>query len=509
MDTIESLTLSCSLSSHYRPPHGKLARQSTPVEALQSSLTFMDPDKDPALSQLQSRDQRQRDISHAHPEAFYAHIDPQPRWSGPRGFGARHIHDDIPFSLWSEENQNYRHATSHELAYILDRYHAAKVEWYEYILVLQTSNPPNPVPLTVACTPVIFVPIGQEGLDIAGRAPYFNYRLADPCPNLRLPRSQRPEKSQMHEVVSALLQIAEVQRVNFCPASIIVELVYGDGRLYERGSLPYYVAGFPTTYHHDPIPFFQSMGSHTRERLLDPSLYLPGHIIGPLPQDCSNYLRDPNWGAINPGVRLSTGPVTSSGAEAEASQSTTCGVLLRQGSLMFVTVANHGFLANDSGEVFHPVADGDIIGNIVKRYPELDIAMVQLTPANSNRFTNKTYFQAEPPRRLAEQRELFRGTWFEVDGMSTGLLSFQYWADSMERPRRPPGHPPIPVSRWKLDITCRIFGATSPEMIYGLCGAPFVEERTGNVAGFFHLANGDWAECATLDDLVAEGYDVV
>ena len=42
----------------------------------------------------------------------------------------------------------------------------------------------------------------------------------------------------------------------------------------------------------------------------------------------------------------------------------------------------------------------------------------------------------------------------------------------------------------------------------GLCGAPFVEEETGNVAGFFHLANGDWAECATMDDLVAEGWEV-
>ena len=43
----------------------------------------------------------------------------------------------------------------------------------------------------------------------------------------------------------------------------------------------------------------------------------------------------------------------------------------------------------------------------------------------------------------------------------------------------------------------------------GLCGAPFVETRTGNVAGFFHLASGDYAECAAMDDLIAEGYKVV
>lgn len=43
----------------------------------------------------------------------------------------------------------------------------------------------------------------------------------------------------------------------------------------------------------------------------------------------------------------------------------------------------------------------------------------------------------------------------------------------------------------------------------GIRGAPIVEEYSGLVAGFFHLGAGDWAECATLDDLVAEGWKVV
>lgn len=53
-----------------------------------------------------------------------------------------------------------------------------------------------------------------------------------------------------------------------------------------------------------------------------------------------------------------------------------------------------------------------------------------------------------------------------------------------------------------------VFGATSPKLVEGICGAPLVED-TGLVAGFFHLAAGDWAECAALDDLVAEGWQVV
>ena len=99
---------------------------------------------------------------------------------------------------------------------------------------------------------------------------------------------------------------------------------------------------------------------------------------------------------------------------------------------MRVSVANHGFLAGD--EVFHPAADGDKIGDIVDRYTELDIAMVQPTPAHFSHFSNQTYFQAEPPKRLANTANLVVGTWFEVDGMSTGMLSFQYLINSWECP---------------------------------------------------------------------------
>ena len=158
--------------------------------------------------------------------------------------------------------------------------------------------------------------------------------------------------------------------------------------------------------------------------------------------------------------------------------------------------------------MFRPAIDGDKVGEIVDRYPELDIAMVQLAPAHSSHFSNQTYFQAEPPKQLAKTSNLVRGTWFEVDGMSTGMLSLQYLDDSLERPVRPSGHPEIPVREWKRKIVFRIFGATSPQLMDGVCGAPLVEVGTGNVAGFFHLANGDWAECAALDHLIAEGWGV-
>ena len=77
---------------------------------------------------------------------------------------------------------------------------------------------------------------------------------------------------------------------------------------------------------------------------------------------------------------------------------------------LYASVANYGF--PEMSKVFHPAYDGDKIGDIVDRYPELDIAMVQCTAANSSRITNQTYFQAESPRRLAE-----KATWFGGHGL--------------------------------------------------------------------------------------------
>lgn len=500
-------------SSPQNSPFGRRTRRSPKVQELQRAPNYVDIYTGSPLGQFlsfgsESQSSGQAQLLSQSQSQGYSHAHPQhlPRWQGPRGFGAQHINDHIPFSLWSEDKQDFRGATSPEKRYIQEKYGAERLEFHGYLIVIETSNPPKPVPLTVAGTPAIFVPPGQRRKFMCGSTPYPNPRLPDPCPHLSWKRMETPQKSQMADIINTLIELANIRRVNFLPASIVVEIAYGDGRVYPSASLPGIVAGLSTTYHHDAIPFFSSMRDHTRERLLDPCQYLPGSRIGSLAQDGTNYLREPSWGVLSPGVRVSTGFSTSSGMCAEAVQSTTCGIRLRKGASEYVSVANHGFLANN--EVFHPAPDGDKIGDIVDRYPELDIAMVQLTPAHSSRFSNQMYFQAEPPQRLVEMCDLVRGTWFEVDGMSTGLVSFLYMIDAWEKPIRPPGHPEIPVLQWKRNNVLRIFGASNPELMDGLCGAPFVEIGTGNVAGFFHLANGDWAECAALDDLITERWEV-
>ena len=87
---------------------------------------------------------------------------------------------------------------------------------------------------------------------------------------------QTPKHSQMTDVVSVLMQLVNIRRVNFLPTSIVVELIHGDERFYANGSLPAFVAGLATSYHHGSVPLFNSLNDPTRERLLDPGQYLPG-----------------------------------------------------------------------------------------------------------------------------------------------------------------------------------------------------------------------------------------
>lgn len=405
--------------------HRRIARPSN-VQELQSATACVNVDPSIALHSIQITEQ-------THPQP------PPKRWQGSKGFGVRHINDDVPFSLWDDYNEKFRPASTPEMSYIQEKYQAERITFYEWILAIETHNPPKPIPLTVACMPTRFVPPGQGRVCLYGLAAYSSRRITYPCPGISWDRKESPTKSQMCAVVSAMADLANVRRINFLPAAIVVELVHGDGRAYSPKSLPSIVANRLTTYHYGADSFLSSMRNHTRERVLDPVQYLPG----PMLQDTTNYIHEPNWDILSPGMRVSTEYAAYSKVYADAVPSTTSGILLRKDTTCYMTVANHTFL--NSQEVFHPTPSGDKIGDIVDRYPERNIAMVQLTPANYPQCINQTYFQAQAPRRLAETTDMIPGSWFEVDGMSTGMLSFLYCAKSLEKPARPPGHPDIPV----------------------------------------------------------------
>jgi hypothetical protein len=169
------------------------------------------------------------------------------------------------------------------------------------------------------------------------------------------------------------------------------------------------------------------------------------------------------------------------------------------------TVAYHGF--REEKDVYHPSVYGVKIGELMKTYPEFDIDMAQLTPSRT--FSNESYFQREPPRRLVEADDINVGAFFEVEGMSTGMITLWFRGRSVERPMCPAGHQKVPMTEWRHYNVNQIFGAANSELLDRLCGAPIVGVDSGDVAGFFHLAAVKFAFSAAMDDLVAEGWGVV
>ena len=373
-------------------------------------------------------------------------------------------------------------------------------------IIIKTQDPPSPVPLTIGTLPVIFCPPQHHVKKLRGKVGYCQPRMPDPCAGISTSEFELPTHVEMYGIVRILDTLMNCQEIFLSNHHIMVVLVHGDGREYNRRSLPGIVTGRATTYYHDPEPFFSATRNPARKRILDPQSYLPEPTMGPLPQDGTNYLDQPAFRMICPGVRVSSGHSTTKGEHTERIASTTCGIRVRKGTSDLITVANHGFL--DSVDVYHPDTDGEVIGQIEDRYPELDVAMVRLNPSHLARFQNKHYFQAEPPRRLGV-REVGKGKWFEVDGMSSGLVGLYHEGTRLRRRLRAARFPPSSHTDWSVEDIYRIFGAVGTTVMDGMCGAPIVQIGTGAVAGFFHVVDGDgWAISATLDDLIAEGYDV-
>ena len=283
----------------------------------------------------------------------------------------------------------------------------------------------------------------------------------------------------------------------------MVELTLNNGRSYEPQSLPGIAVGRTTLYHYFKTPFLNSMKDLHRECRLDPAKWeFPE--LGPLPQDCTNYLLEPP-SLLNPGVRLSTGRGAKGTRYENKSQATSAGVRLRNSKTGqdVVTVAYHGFPFLN--KVYHPTEENGVrIGDDIDSLPELDVAFMRLTRSEFHKFTNSVYFQAEKSTRLVLEDKIAQASWSEVDGMSSGLVGLLSEGTALFKPERPPGHPDIQFSRWKSNIVAQAFGAVNNRMLDGMCGAPIVDCDTSHVQGFFHPGSGYYPRCATLYDLIAE-----
>ncbi|KAE8413254.1 hypothetical protein BDV36DRAFT_304269 [Aspergillus pseudocaelatus] len=473
-------------------------RLSPQVQQIQRSSPYTDIFTNAPVASFCSQENIQyRDLtlSHAHPDVN--------RWQNPGSWGARHSNDTAPFTLWDAGNRKFRTPNRKELQWIYKKFGDGNFGQSGWFMWIETSSPPRPIPLTLACMPVIFVGTGTCPTEAIPETRYPNPRIEDPCPTLAWPKMAFPTKEQNITLLTALEPFANIRAILYLPNWTIVELRYGDGRIYEPQSLPGIVAGRTTLYHHAEGPFYHKMRSQTRARFIDPAQYM--NSLDSLPQDDSNYLRRV---CLTPGCRVESGLSSPGSRYGSVDSATTLGVKLRnvRGEEV-VTVAHHGFLL--SNEVHHPRIGEDMIGTVSDTRPELDIAFVKLTPAASASFTNECNFQAEPPRSLMPGDMIEAGSWSEVDGMSSGLVSLMAYGKYFTAPVRPDGYPAIPFERWKALSVNAVFGAINSTISDGICGAPIVECESGGVTGFFHLSDGTNCLSVHLDDLLAEGWQVV
>lgn len=194
--------------------------------------------------------------------------------------------------------------------------------------VHRNISPPKPVPSTLGWMPVLFVGIGEVPENPRPSARHFaNPSVQDPYSQISWPKISNPKKLQKRAALVCLAEIFNLITIYFLLSMMVVELALNDGRSYEPHSLLGIVAGWTTLYHHFETPFSNSMKCLHRERHLDPSRWGFSEI-GPLPQDCTNYLLGPH-SLLTPGVRPSSDRGAKGTRYENTSQATSAGVRLR------------------------------------------------------------------------------------------------------------------------------------------------------------------------------------
>jgi hypothetical protein len=432
-----------------------------------------------------------------------------------KGHGSRHVYDTFPFSLWIEEDHDYRSLTTEEARLIIKTYEARGVSITPPFIVVTTATPPKQVPLTIGCAPAYFISPQTHDSGWApgipfGNGQYAHPRVKNPFPECIRRPWQHPPASDVEIIANRLLDLCNVESLVFCYPFLTVVLK-NDGRSYEKHSLPGRVGFWGTTYYQGEAGLWKqwplSRENRNREMTPDRNAGI---------EDTSNYLI--SSGFLSPGVRL-----------AGLEKSTSCGVRVKNSNTeaIRITCANQGFLVND--DVYHPDETGTLIGKIKERYEDEDIALFELDAIVP--FKNDSYFDAALPKRLLKEDELrkLKGAWFEADGMSTGMVAFlNSGVVHHIPPRRPNDYHAIPYCQYTTQIVWNTVGAVGNEQLAdGICGAAIVQcdndsegssegdsegadaSLGGGVAGFFQLSYGGGA-CGTpvLDKLIMDGWEL-
>lgn len=157
-----------------------------------------------------------------------------------------------------------------------------------------------------------------------------------------------------------------------------------------------------------------------------------------------------------------------------------------------VAIALHTFY--DSNSVFHPERiPKHYLGEIRERYYGPDIGLCELSPGN--KFSNITYFNANPPKRLVDKAYasayIDRTCWFEVDGYTGGKIDLLYEGPRVHKKDLPDELLNMHSLSLQRDYMFYDCGIDEQEIKSGICGAPITHEPStdseldGVVLGFF------------------------
>ncbi|WEW59245.1 hypothetical protein PRK78_004714 [Emydomyces testavorans] len=424
-----------------------------------------------------------------------------PRWKTlKQGYGSRHIFDIAPFSLWDDANQCFRNPKKDESQWIFAHYRAKQIRLEYPIVLIVTDTVPNPLPLTVACVAVRFVPSAPISTMPYVNTAYASPRVPDPMSS-PLGRWANPTNEEAAEIIRILSTMANIKAINWVGPYCYVELCT-DNRVYERRSLPGYVAGKSTTYHHSAVDFWKDIENNDFHYIFDPQEYAEIGV-----QDDTNYLQH-GWGILHPGVKIASSHDPLAGIE----RNSTCGVRLQnERGEVVVTVANHSVM--DSDDVYHPSIEGSRIGQVVERWQAQDVAMVALTPAVC--FTNSEYFQATAPQRLLRSNQVREGSWCSADGITTGVIFLQCVGIRVGGIEGVASGITIEAVQYHTEKIYAMFGALDGKPMEGICGAPIVEESCslsgaigGGISGFFQFGNSQFAMSPVLDEIIDSGWEL-
>lgn len=395
-----------------------------------------------------------------------------------RPFGLRQPGDPCSFNLMDEETGRVRRPSEQELAEIcaiIPQYRGYRIS--RPYIILEMDTMPENMPVTVGGLPARYTEnmfqyketwgeLGNPGLEDFGGS---EFKVEENrFPSFRL-------------VDQALKRFAEnlngVVAVHYHLRYWLVQL---EGS-YDVAKLPGCFGGRAIRY----IPELTT--SNSRQRLLTPSETVADNT-------------DYRAFGLTPGIRVCGKGYPS-----------TAGVMvMHRDGRRRLTLANHGFW--DTNDVFHPDTFASFeLGKVVERYYFNDIALCDVLP--STKFSNKSYFEANIPKKMIDAYTLERSVtaecWFEVDGMTTGRVFLLYSGPGSRLPRLQGELSETHV--FEHQLTFDYFGPAKVARD-GVCGAPIIHQPTsdpdldGAIVGFFFWADVWHAVTPTLDRFLNEGW---